>query len=239
MGSVYTRHKKLWVAYVDSDGKRKWMRTPFSVGEEDKAHKLLKSIEGKIAVEKEHGVTPESGPMTVERYAEKWLKGREGTIETVADERIRLTLHVYPTLGEMPIADVRPRHVRDLVKHLKIKKSDRDKPLAPRTIHNVYGVLHRMMHDAQVDELIAANPCVLKRGDLPKKLDADPAWRQQAVFTREEIELLISHPSIPDDRRALYALIFLGAMRFGEAAALRWRHYDPTQQPLGRLLLEA
>jgi integrase len=42
---------------------------------------------------------------------------------------------------------------------------------------------------------------------------------------------------VPEDRRTFYCLLFLGAMRFGEVAALRWRHHDATLLPLGRLLV--
>jgi len=57
------------------------------------------------------------------------------------------------------------------------------------------------------------------------------------VFTREEAETLISDVRIPLDRQLVYAFGLLAGMRPGEAAALRWRHYDPTAQPLGRLLV--
>jgi integrase len=33
----------------------------------------------------------------------------------------------------------------------------------------------------------------------------------------------------------MYALMGLAGLRFGEAAALRWRSYDPSLEPLGRL----
>jgi hypothetical protein len=46
--------------------------------------------------------------------------------------------------------------------------------LPPRAVRNVYGALHNMFHEAQVDELGDTNPCVLKRGDLPTKIDKDP-----------------------------------------------------------------
>jgi integrase len=36
----------------------------------------------------------------------------------------------------------------------------------------------------------------------------------------------------------MYALMFLGAMRFGEAAALTWRDYDAEAQPPGKLVIE-
>jgi hypothetical protein len=55
------------------------------------------------------------------------------------------------------------------------------------------------------------------------------------VFTCEEAEVLISHPGIPLDRRMVYALGVLAGLRAGEAAALRWRHYDATTAPLGKL----
>jgi integrase len=109
--------------------------------------------------------------------------------------------------------------------------------LAPRTVRNVYGVLHTMLKDAVVDELIDSNPCTLKRGDLPKKVDKDPTWRANAVFTRGEMEQLLSHPDLPPDPRVLYAVLGLAGLRFGEAAALRWRHLDTTLEPLGRLVV--
>lgn len=94
-----------------------------------------------------------------------------------------------------------------------------------------------MFHDAVVEELIDTNPCVLKRGDLPKKIDKDPTWRPGAVFSREEVERLISSDALPEDRRTLYAVLMLAGLRFGEAAALRWSNYDAAAKPLGRLLL--
>lgn len=112
---------------------------------------------------------------------------------------------------------------------------DRGELMAPRTVRHVYGTLHTMLHDGVVDELISANPCVLRRGELPKKIDQDPTWRDGAVFTRDEAEQLISGSRVPEHRRVWNALLFLGGLRFGEAAALRWRHYDATVEPLGRL----
>ena len=109
--------------------------------------------------------------------------------------------------------------------------------LAPRTIRSVYGTLHTLFKDAVVDELIDVSPCVLKREDLPKNKDKDPTWRAGAVFTREELQNLISHPGLPQDRRVLYALLGLSGIRFGEASALRWRHLDASQTPLSRLVV--
>jgi len=135
------------------------------------------------------------------------------------------------------MTEVRPRHIRDLVHALKSKCGPKKKDLAPRTVRHVYGVLHRMFADAVADEVVLANPCCLKRGDLPEKVDKNPAWRSEAVFSHEEVERLLSDPRVPEERRVLYALLFLGGMRIGEAVALRWQHYQPAVAPLGKLLV--
>jgi hypothetical protein len=62
-------------------------------------------------------------------------------------------------------------------------------------------------------------------------------WRNTAVFAHEEVEQLISDPRIPLDRQMVYALELLAGGRTGEAAALRWWHYDPTAMPLGKLFV--
>ena len=61
----------------------------------------------------------------------------------------------------------------------------------------------------------------------------DPTWRMKAVFNEDEVETLISDDRIPQDRRALYALIFLGCLRSGEASARKWADWDQTREPLG------
>jgi integrase len=100
--------------------------------------------------------------------------------------------------------------------------------------------LHRMFEDAVADELLDSNPCAIKRGELPAKIDKDPTWRSGAVFTREEVERrLISDERVPEDRRLFYAIAFLAGLRTGEVSALRWRAYDSEVNPLGKLLVAA
>jgi integrase len=81
------------------------------------------------------------------------------------------------------------------------------------------------------------NPVRVKRGELPKKIDKDPEWRAQAIYTKDEVQQLIGDPRIPVERRVLWSLKALAGLRHGEAAALRWRHYDVAMEPLGRLTI--
>jgi integrase len=234
MGTVYARGNKLWIGYKDMGGTRKYAPTKFTVGQEPKARKLLDAIERRIQAAATLGEGA-LGPLTVRRYFERWIQDRRSrNVASAGDDETRLRAHALP---ELVLADVRPSHVRALVRNLKAKVGSSREQLAPRTVRHVYGVLHRMFEDAVADELIESSPCAIKRGELPAKIDKNPTWRSGAVFTREEVEQLISDERIPEDRRTLYAVLFLGGMRIGEAAALRWRAYDATTNPLGRLLI--
>ena len=132
----------------------------------------------------------------------------------------------------MQLDAVKPRHVRDLILELRAEGK-----LAPRTIRQVSGLLHTMFKSAAIEEVIDANPVIFERGTLPKKADKDPTWRHRAIYSRDEVEQLISDERLLPDRRMLYALKSLAALRHGEAAGLTWGQYDATAEPLGAIHL--
>lgn len=234
--TVYKRKnsRMLWCSYYDANGKRRQTATPYVEGEEDKAQRFVDELERQA----KRGVDAETGAFTVRLYAAQWIKGRRDRgVESVDLDEARLKKHALPVIGSLAMSDVRPRHLRELVHALKAKVGPDKDDLAPRTVRHIFGSLHTMFADAVVDELISVNPCVLKRDDLPKKIDKDPMWRAGAIFTRDEVETLISSPKVPDDRRVLYTLMFLTGARFGEIAALRWSSYDKARTPLAHLLI--
>jgi len=173
------------------------------------------------------------GPVTLGMFAERWLKDRERRkIRDVTNDRGRLTKHVLPVLGEHAIGELRPRHMRDLVRDWR--SADQ---MAPRTIRKVYGTLHTLFRDAVVEELIDVTPCVLSSKELGPNEDKDPEWRATAVYDRDELVKLISSEALPADRRMVYALMGLAGLRHGEMAGLHWRNYDDTREPLGKLVV--
>lgn len=139
---------------------------------------------------------------TVREYATLWLSKR--TNKVAADDRTRMQ-HALPHVGDMRMTAVKPRHLRDLI--MALRSAGR---LAPRTIRQVSGLLHTMFKSAKIEELIISNPVEYERGVLPKLADKDPTWRHEAIYTRAEIEQLISDERILPDRRVLYALKALG-----------------------------
>jgi integrase len=171
---------------------------------------------------------------TVAAFASAWVAERKSRrIASARQAECRMNLHVLPTIGSRPLDQVSRRDVRDLVRGLRA--ADR---LAPRTIALVAGDLRSMFASAVVEEIIAVNPAAaLPRGELPPRVDRDPEWRASAVFSTREVEMLISDPRIPVDRRVVNAIKALAGLRHGEVAGLRWRHFDAGIAPLGSLLV--
>lgn len=243
-GSVYPKGRKWWVRHKRL-GSDDWTGAPTPFyrdveGDKERAEALLVALREKWAAHRR--AAGGTGPLTVRDWGEKWIAKRAG-LDAVRCEEMRLRLHVYPVIGDVPLVDVRRSHVRAVVEAVREKpraprsEKEREAPerLAPRTVLHVYRTLRQVFRAAVRAELLAANPVDLERDELPKKEDKDPSWRADAVFTADEVERLISDPAIPEDRRVLYAIEFLTGSRSGEAAALRWERWDREPRPLGRM----
>jgi integrase len=240
---VIRRGNRLCVRLKGPDGKWGTYATEFVVGQEDKANRALEKLKRAVSAGEEI-FGGKSGPVTVREYAERKLFPRRRTeVQDWRSDETRLRAHVFPVrigekvFGDLLLADVRTRHLVDVFTALRAKATKTGKPYAPKSIYNAYGVVKALFRDAIVDELIFASPCFLDERHLGPLVDADPEWRPTAKYSRDEIESLVSGHRVPIDRQVFYALEGLAALRLGEAAGLRWRHYDPTVQPLGRIVV--
>lgn len=221
-GSVY------WHAKVqDVDGK--WHAVSTQHTDEDQAAAWVRTQIADVAKIRKHKRAGEDGPLSLTAYAESWLKRRDTA--TVNDDRTRLELHVLPRIGHLPIAEVRPRHCRDVIMELR-----REAHLAPKTIREIAGLMTTLFKSALIDEVVTMQPSIYERGVLPKKADKDPTWRHEAIYTREEVQQLLSDERVPYDRRVFYALKFFTG-RHTEVARLTWREYEAAAKPLGALNL--
>jgi integrase len=181
-----------------------------------------------------------SGPL-VETYGEQWIEKREKSgVITISDEAQRLRTYVFPVIGKKALSAVRRPEVVELMAKIQSEPSKHThKPHAPRNIHRIYEALRTMYSTAVLDDVVLASPCTLRvrRGELPPKKDKNPRWRALAIFTRDEVEQLISDERIPLQRRVYYAIAFLAGMRLGEVSGRRFRDYDDKAVPLGQLLV--
>jgi integrase len=125
---------------------------------------------------------------------------------------------------------------------LREHKSQRDgTPIASRTVRNVASSVRVFFADAAERKVIPRNPTVGWDAErhLPTVEDKECGWRARAGFSLEQVVTFTTDHRIPEDRRVLYALRFLGGPRPGEAANARWRDLNRTKRPLWRLTLES
>lgn len=234
MGTVYLRGLTWWLGFVGGDGR--WHYKSAKTPEKGEAQLMLGQLEEEI---RKGNRSAELGPLSVAEWGELWQAERLTRVpklwnakhEWAATER-----HALPALVEgdkrfsrLRLTDVRPRHALALVRALRAKG------LAPRTVANIWGTVHKLFDDAVVQELVVGNPMVLPKAEYPKRVDKNKTWRKTAVYSRGEVEQLIAHAELDEDHRVFYALTFVAGMREGEVSARRWRDYDADAAPLGRM----
>lgn len=235
MSSIYARGGQLWARIKGLKAPGKWdsVATGYLVGQERQAQRYADEAQNQIDKKLAASATA-TGPLTVAAYAEEWFPVREKLkVRSWKLERGQLRNHVLPHIGHLPVPDVGKNDIRDLMRKV------REGTLAARTVLEIYGVTCRLFAYAVENDVIATSPCKLKRRgrELPKKRDADSEWRGLATYTDHEVQRLFSDSLVPVERRVQYALKSLGSLRHEEMAALRWRHYDPTLEPLGALTI--
>jgi integrase len=218
---VFLRRGRIWtLVYPGPDGAKKQKAIKKLRGPEDerKAQAVLAGFIERFQASKIVEGDETTGPMTVARWAKEWLRSREAKgIATVSDYRTRLELHILPHIGSVRLDRVTPEQIVEVMRHA------RQNLRAPRSQRHVYDTMVAMFNKA-IPRLLAVNPCCIDAEDLPAKKDADPEWRPTAIFTRAEVVTILTSPLVPEDRRVIYAVMFLTGMRIGEVAALKVRH---------------
>jgi hypothetical protein len=231
----YRRGQVLWFRFKDVRGA--WRSASSGATDIEEAKRVRRAVERKVVAVRDAGA--EAGPLTVERYATaKWLPGVEKRNRANAMFHRDNLAHAFPRIGHLLLEDVRRHHLIDMVRDLQAQRTESGQTtFAPRTVLHVYGSVRVMFRDALVRELVEATPCTLstRHGELPKKRDKNPTWRQTAIYTKEEVSALISDPRLLTHRQVSYALLFLLGVRSGEFVYRRWRDWDPKAKPLGRM----
>jgi integrase len=155
---------------------------------------------------------------TVALRIDRWLEGR--TNRSVANEAYVLGLvQAVSWFAEMPLDEVRPRHVIELVKELQATK-------AGKTVTNASSALSVMFRDAVIEEVISVSPVVLPKGLLKRRS------KPTEPYLATEVAALLGGTLL---HQTLAALAFYTGMRPGEIAGRRWHDWDETPRPLGAL----
>lgn len=176
----------------------------------DAAEALLAQVRVDVAAGRY--VSPTAGRETFREYAEAWRRDQlHHRPATAAQAESRLRVHVYPAIGDLPLAAVRRSTVQGLVGRLA-------ETLAPATVEVVYGYVATVFRAAVDDRLLPHSPCT--RISLPERVRVrvEPMLAEQVVAVRD---------GLPDRYRAMVTVCAASGLRSAELRALTVDRLSP------------
>ena len=162
----------------------------------------------------EQGAYQRQTDRTLREYADRWLSGKDGTIKdatyrSYSAQRTRIGRH---RIADVRLRDLRPQHVRDLIRDMSAE-------LSPGTVNLTLVSLRAVLKSAVHEDLIQKNPAdgIKRLRDVKKPSETSP----HRALTREETAAFLQAAEARRDAyRYLYRLMLHTGLRIGEAIAL-------------------
>ena len=167
-------------------------------------------------------IDPKLARVTVQQLAERWLEGARPMLKpkTVASYESLLRSRVLPAFGGRQLREVRPSDVTAWVGGMVADG------LSPSRIRQAHVTLRLVLDSAVRDGFLVRNAAVGVK--LPRL-----EHREAAYFEPQVVDAIARSLGAPYD--TLVAVLGVCGLRWGEAAALRRRHFDALRR---RLLVE-
>ena len=205
-GTIYKRNDGRWCAQVSLSGRRitKYAKT------QKECRDWVKQTLDKI----EHGLTFEGTQISLERFMESWLSGKELSRRpsTVENYRSYCSQYIFPVLGKMRIQAILPAHIRQL--YLRMQLDGR----GARTIQLVHVTLHCALKQAVREGFIGHNP--MEAVERPKV-----ETQQFQIFTEDQVRSFLAAAK-GHRYEALFYLALTTSLRKGELLGLMWSDVD-------------
>lgn len=224
-GTIRQRKDGLWearftVGFDPGTGKQK-QRSVYGKTQKDVRKKLTAALK-----QLDDNSYLDADKRTLGQYLDEWLKEYIEPVRkpyTVDNYRRSIDLHIKPNLGAIRLQELRPEDIQRMVRHFtagdkKAVSQRSQKPLSPKTIKNIIGVLSSALQEAVNNQIIPRNPAQFV------KL---PAVRQKEIeaLTIEQIAAFVETAHSSPYYAPLACCLFLG-LREGEALGLAWTHID-------------
>jgi integrase len=205
-GSLYRRKDGLWCAQISLDGRR---LTKYGKSQKE-CREWIKEMISKI----DGGLTFEATQLTVERFFETWLNGKELSRRygTVDNYRKTLNSYVLPKIGKMRLQEIGPTQIKQLYSLLK------EEGKSARSVQAVHVVLHCALKQAVREGLIGRNP--VDAVDRPRVEQAE----LQILNEDQARQFLIAASGSPFE--TIFYLALTTGMRKGELLGLKWADLD-------------
>ena len=165
---------------------------------------------------------------TVSQWMDTWHAEYLGAVKlsTVSSYEATIRNHIKPGLGAIRLEALTTQDIQEFY-NSRQKGDETREPLAPKTIKNIHGVLHKALEQAMLNGLIRnnpADPCVLPR--RPKQ--------KVKPLNEEQITKLIKALKGHKYENLILTTLFTG-LREGEVSGLQW---DCVNLETGTILVD-
>ena len=169
-----------------------------------------------IAVEMNEGSYVEPSKRLLKDWIKIWLKEYQGSKKplTVQNYASTINKHVIPALGDIELRKLTNLMIQRFYNSL----SSGENPLAPKTVKNIHGILHKALDQAVKAGELKTNPadnCVLPKQVKPEIKPLEP----------EEVTRFLKNLE-GEPYKNLFLVAFFTGMRQGELLGLSWDRVD-------------
>ena len=150
-------------------------------------------------------------------YAESWLKRQEPYFKatTLAGYKRNLEI-VYPFIGGIPLAKIRPLTLEEMCEELRKRPGRNGNPIKECTVQKYLETVSSVLEDAKKNDIIPFNPAhrVRKKLQTKEKQHIPQKYEMQRL-----LKIIMDEPIL---YKAYYTMAIATGLRRGELCALRW-----------------
>jgi integrase len=212
-GSFVSRNGHYYAVLEDKDAagkrKQKWITLKSTTYQ-----KAIKEFAATVAA-KNNGTFVEPQKMPLSEYLKQWLD--DCVKPNLAPRTYQLysymsNLHINPSIGSVPISDLKPQHLQKLYSK-KIESG-----LSPRTVQLIHVTLHKSLDNAVKTGLLVRN--VAELVDVPK------AQRPEMhIMNEKDLNVFLALIAKSEYYPLFYCYVFTGVRR-SELLAVKWADVD-------------
>ena len=213
-----------WWVYIN----HKKHRSAKHAGDYETAEKLAELIRAKLTLGAFAPPAPTAVAPILRIYSVTWLADHvAGILDDATHERYGYVMDrdILPALGNLPVDQIEPKHVRNLIN--KLVKDGR----TTKSISLTRTVLSSCLNEAVIDGLLEANPvkALSNSRRTSKTVEARrPKKHEVNPFKPHEVEqfVRVALTTDPDMYGPMFLCDFRTGLRLGELIALHWDDID-------------
>jgi integrase len=201
-----------------------------SAGASEEAELLRSKI---IHESQQAALVVEDRDITLDAYADRWLRQIEGSVDphTSRSYRENLTRYVRPVLGKMMLRALLPGHIKTL---LAKKRQD---GLSKNSVRLIRATVSVILGDAVEDGILRVNPAsgIGRRGrKRPDTITQTERLQNIRVMSYDQLATFLVFAFARFSRRlfALFLTMADAGVRPGECCGVHWQDFDPMRRTL-------